>query len=54
MGTSKMRLAIPRDRAGPFDPRLIAQDQRRFPDFGKNVSMHARGVGARAIGDRLG
>jgi putative transposase len=29
--TSKLTLAIPRDRAGTFDPRLIAKYQRRFP-----------------------
>jgi putative transposase len=27
-GTSKMTLSIPRDRAGTFDPKLIARDQR--------------------------
>src|SRR5690606_23682115 len=32
-GTSKMTLSIPRDRAGTFDPQLIAKYQRRFPDF---------------------
>src|ERR1700757_2961266 len=32
-GTSKMTLSIPRDRAGTFDPKLIAKYQRRFPDF---------------------
>ncbi len=31
-GTSKMTLSIPRDRAGTFDPKLIAKYQRRFPD----------------------
>ncbi|KKA10852.1 hypothetical protein VP03_26870 [Sinorhizobium meliloti] len=30
-GTSKMTLTIPRDRAGTFDPKLIAKYQRRFP-----------------------
>ncbi len=29
-GTSKMTLLIPRDRAGTFDPKLIAKYQRRF------------------------
>jgi hypothetical protein len=32
-GSSKMTVAIPRDRAGTFDPKLIAKYQRRFPDF---------------------
>ena len=30
--TSKMTLSVPRDRAGTFDPKLIAKYQRRFPD----------------------
>jgi len=32
-GTSKVTLAVPRDRAGTFDPKRIAKYQRRFPDF---------------------
>ena len=32
-GASKMTLSVPRDRAGTFDPKLIAKYQRRFPDF---------------------
>ena len=32
-GTSKVTLDVPRDRAGTFDPQLIAKYQRRFPDF---------------------
>ena len=42
-GTSKIDLAIPRDRAGTFDPQLIARYQRRFPDFdAKIISMYGR------------
>ncbi len=53
-GTSKVRLAIPRDRAGTFDPQLIARYQRRFPDFDdKIVSMYARGMSVRAIQGHL-
>ena len=49
-GTSKMRLSIPRDRAGTFDPKLIAKYQRRFPDFDdKIISMYARGMSVRAV-----
>ena len=33
-GTSKMTLSVPRDRAGTFDPKLIAKYQRRFPVLG--------------------
>ena len=29
-GTSKIELAVPRDREGRFDPQLIAKYQRRF------------------------
>ena len=53
-GTSKVTLDIPRDRAGTFDPKLIAKYQRRFPDFDdKIVSMYARGMSMREIRDHL-
>ncbi|MBP2449556.1 IS256-like element ISRle12 family transposase [Rhizobium leguminosarum] len=49
-GMSKMTLSIPRDRAGTFDPKLIAKYQRRFPDFDhKIISMYARGLTVREI-----
>ena len=52
--TSKVRLDIPRDRAGTFDPQLIAKYQRRFPEFDdKIVSMYARGMSVRAIQGHL-
>ncbi|MER9684228.1 transposase, partial [Mesorhizobium sp. M0184] len=53
-GTSKLELSIPRDRAGSFDPKLIAKYQRRFPDFdAKIVSMYARGMSVREIRGHL-
>lgn len=53
-GTSKIELSIPRDRAGTFDPKLIAKYQRRFPDFdAKIVSMYARGMTVREIRGHL-
>ena len=53
-GTSKLRLAIPRDRAATFDPKLIAKYQRRFPGFGdKIISMYARGMTVREIRGHL-
>ena len=53
-GTSKVTLDIPRDRAGTFDPQLIAKYQRRFPEFDeKIISMYARGMSTRAIRDHL-
>jgi putative transposase len=35
-----MTLSIPRDRAGTFDPKLIAKYQRRFPDFDTRLSRY--------------
>lgn len=53
-GTSKVSLSIPRDRAGTFDPKLIAKYQRRFPDFDeKIISMYARGMTVRQIRGHL-
>src|SRR6202166_1135060 len=53
-GTSKMTLSVPRDRAGTFDPQLIAKYQRRFPDFDdKIISMYARGMTVREIRGHL-
>jgi len=53
-GTSKVTLAVPRDRAGTFDPKLIAKYQRRFPDFDdKIISMYARGMTMREIRGHL-
>lgn len=47
-------LSIPRDRAGTFDPKLIARYQRRFPDFdSKIVSLYARGMSVREIRGHL-
>jgi putative transposase len=53
-GTSKLTIAVPRDRAGSFDPKLIAKYQRRFPDFDeKIISMYARGLSVREIRGHL-
>jgi len=53
-GTSKLTLDIPRDRAGTFDPKLIAKYQRRFPDFDSEIiSMYARGMTVREIRGHL-
>ena len=53
-GTSKITLDIPRDRAGTFDPKLLAKYQRRFPDFDEKViSMYARGMTVREIRGHL-
>jgi putative transposase len=53
-GSSKVTLLVPRDRAGTFDPKLIAKYQRRFPDFDeKIISMYARGMTVREIRGHL-
>lgn len=44
-GTSGLTISVSRDRAGSFDPKLIAKCQRRLPDFDeKIISMYARGA----------
>lgn len=49
-GTGRIGLEIPRDRAGSFDPALIAKYQRRFPGVDQTiVSMDARGMRVREI-----
>jgi len=45
-----MEIAVPRDRAGSFEPRLIAKGQRRFEGFDeKIIAMYARGMSVREI-----
>jgi len=52
--TSRIAIEVPRDRAGTFDPQLIAKYQRRFPGFDeKIVSMYARGMTVREIQGHL-
>jgi putative transposase len=46
----KLRLKIPRDREGRFEPALIAKYQRRLPGFDdKVIAMYARGMTMREI-----
>jgi len=52
--TGKIEIEVPRDRAGSFDPQLIAKYQRRFPGFDdKIISMYARGMSTREITGHL-
>jgi transposase-like protein len=47
-------LAIPRDRAGTFEPQLIPKHARRLPRFDQNVlSLYARGMTVREIREHL-
>jgi len=45
-----LRIAVPRDRSGSFDPLLIPKHERRFTGFDdKIVAMYARGMTVREI-----
>lgn len=47
-------IAIPRDRAGTFDPRFIPKGQTRFDGFdAKILAMYARGLSTRDIQAQL-
>jgi putative transposase len=48
--TSAVRLDIPRDRAGTFEPQLVPKHQRRLPGFdAKVISLYARGLTVREM-----
>src|ERR1700759_483978 len=50
----EIAIAIPRDRAGSFEPQLIAKGQTRFDGFDdKIVSLYARGMTVREIQGHL-
>jgi transposase-like protein len=52
--TSALRLAVPRDRAGTFEPQLVKKHQRRLPGFDQKViSMYARGLTVREMQGHL-
>lgn len=43
-------IEVPRDRAGTFEPQIIAKGERRFLGFdNKIVAMYARGMSVREI-----
>jgi putative transposase len=45
-----LRIDIPRDRAGQFEPQLIGKHERRFTGFDdKIIAMYARGMSVREI-----
>ena len=49
-----VRLDIPRDRAGSFEPQLVPKHSHRFAGFDdKIVSMYARGMSVREIQQHL-
>jgi putative transposase len=46
----EIEIAVPRDRAGSFEPQLIAKGQTRFDGFDdKILSLYARGMMVREI-----
>ncbi len=46
----KVAIAVPRDRAGTFEPRLIPKGQRRWEGFDeKIIALYARGMTVREI-----
>lgn len=45
-----MDLAVPRDRAGSFDPKIVRKGQRRLDGFNDRiVALYARGMTVRDI-----
>src|SRR6266568_3783892 len=47
-------IAVPRDRAGSFEPLLIAKGQTRFDGFDEKIlSLYARGMTVREIQGHL-
>lgn len=45
-----LRIDIPRDRAGQFEPQLIGKHERRFTGFDdKIIAMYARRISVREI-----
>ncbi len=49
-GEGPVRIEVPRDRAGTFEPILIPKHERRFTGFDdKIIAMYARGMTVREI-----
>lgn len=49
-----LRLDVPRDRTGTFEPQLVPKNARRLPGFdAKVISLYARGMSVREIQGHL-
>ena len=49
-GKGSLRLEVPRDRNGSFEPQFVAKRQTRLPGFDEEViSLYARGLTLRDI-----
>src|SRR5690606_34735699 len=52
--TAEVEVAVPRDREGSFEPRLLPKRRRRLPGFDEKVlSLYARGMPTREIQGHL-
>jgi transposase-like protein len=50
MREGEMEIAVPRDRAGSFEPMMVRKGQRRFDGFDERIiAMYARGMTVREI-----
>jgi putative transposase len=53
-GSAEVEIAVPRDRAGSFEPQLVAKWQRRLAGFDDKVlALYARGMTTREIEGHL-
>lgn len=49
-GDAALRIEVPRDREGSFEPQLIGKHERRFTGFdNKIIALYARGMTVREI-----
>jgi len=49
-----MRIEVPRDRNGDFEPQLVARNQTHFDGFDEQIlSMYARDMSTREITDHI-
>ena len=52
--SGRMRLKVPRDRQGAFEPQIIGKRQKRFDGFDDQIiSLYARGMTVREIQGHL-
>ena len=51
----QLRIRVPRDRKGKFEPQLVAKHSRRLPNFDNCViSLYSSGMSTREIAEHLG
>ena len=49
-----LRIEVPRDRNGDFDPKLVAKNQTHFDGFDEQIlSMYAKGMSTREISEHI-